>query len=121
MSANFSCETNVFSFPSIIKYPPTSLLHSPKLKRDVLDNPFNTQKLDCIIIGNRPKYICFNVVVRFIILSSVLYSSFNCKVSRVVISISSPLFFLAPPTRGTCASLPPDILSRILINSISTS
>ena len=29
LSPNFSCETTVFSFPRIIKYPPWSLRHSP--------------------------------------------------------------------------------------------
>ena len=98
LSANFSWETTVFSLPSIIKYPPTSFLHSPTLNRAVRDNPFNTQKSDCIITGKRPKYIFFNVVVRFNTLSSVLYSSFSCKLSLVVISISSVFFFFfAPP------------------------
>ena len=61
LSANFSWGTIVFSLPSIMKYPPTSLRHSPILNFTSRGNPLNTQNSDCNMIGNLPKYTFFNV------------------------------------------------------------
>ena len=44
LSANFSCGITVFSFPSIIKYPPISFLHSPMEYRISRSKPFRIQK-----------------------------------------------------------------------------
>ena len=74
LSANFSWVTTVFSLPSIIKYPPTSFIHSPMVCRISRVRPDSTQKSDWTITGNLPKYIFSKVIVVFWILPEMDFS-----------------------------------------------
>ena len=78
-----------------------SFLHSPKLKRASGSKPFKKHKLDCIIIGNLPKYIFSNEIV------SSCISYFN--------GISACLSVLARLVSF------PELLSIKIVISISTS
>ena len=55
LSANFSWGISAFSFPSIMKYPPKSLRHSPIWKRSSGVIPVRIQKSDWTITGKRPR------------------------------------------------------------------
>ena len=57
LSPNFSWGTTDFSFPSMMKYPPWSLRHSPILKRISRGMPDKIQLSDWTIMGNRPSRI----------------------------------------------------------------
>ena len=70
----------VFSFPSIIKYPPKSFLHSPILYFTIGSRLFNIHKLELSIIGNLPKNI-FSSVVDVEIVSSPSVIKYSIKTS----------------------------------------
>ena len=90
LSPNFSWGTTVFSFPSIMKYPPISFLHSPIICFASRGNPCNTQKSLCTIIGKRPNKILSRVIVRTCLFGSTIDFSNSSRAAANSCTVTPP-------------------------------